>query len=162
MCSQMNDQVNIFPAFGKRALFAAVLLGTLAGCEETIHLRGNVPDPTVISTIKPGTHKKVDITRMLGSPSTIATFEQEIWYYIGGKVKTLSFFEPVLLERKILTVHFDKKGVVTGINEKDASKNVAVSLVDRETPTRGKELTVLQQLIGNVGRFGTPKNIEDP
>jgi hypothetical protein len=52
--------------------------------------------------------------------------------------------------------------VVTGINEKDASKNVAVSLVDRETPTRGKELTVLQQLIGNVGRFGTPKNIEDP
>jgi outer membrane protein assembly factor BamE (lipoprotein component of BamABCDE complex) len=157
----MNDQVNIFPAFGKRALLAAVLVGTLAGCEETVHLRGNIPDPTVVSTIKPGAHRKADITRMLGSPSTIATFEKEIWYYIGGKVKTVSFFEPKLLERKVLTVHFDKKGIVTGLNEKDASKNQKVSLVDRETPTRGKELTVLQQLIGNVGRFGTPKSFEE-
>ena len=158
----MNDQVNIFPAFGKRALFAAVMVGTLAGCEETIHLRGNVPDPAIVSTIKPGAHRKADITRMLGSPSTIATFEKEIWYYIGGKVKTVSFFEPELLERKVLTVHFDKKGIVTGLNEKDASKHQKVLLVGRETPTRGKELTVLQQLIGNVGRFGTPKGFEEP
>jgi len=102
------------------------------------------------------------IREVLGSPSTIATFEKEIWYYIGGKVKTVSFFEPELLERKVLTVHFDKKGIVTGLNEKDASKNQKVLLVGRETPTRGKELTVLQQLIGNVGRFGTPKGFEEP
>ncbi len=161
MCPQMNDHVNIFPAIARRALCAAALIGLLSGCEETVHLRGNTPDPTVISSIKSGIHTKADITRLLGSPSTIATFEKEIWYYIGGRVKTVSFFEPEVLERKIVTVHFDKRGIVTGLNEKDASKNIAVSLVERETPTRGKELTVLQQLIGNVGRFGTPKSFED-
>ena len=29
--------------------------------------------------------------------------------------------------------------------------------VDRKTPTSGKELTVMDQLLGNVGRFSTPK-----
>jgi len=27
--------------------------------------------------------------------------------------------------------------------------------VNRKTPTKGKELTVIQQLIGNVGRFSS-------
>lgn len=161
MCPQMNHDVNIFPKFARRALCGVALLGILSGCEETIHLRGNTPDPQAVESIKPGAHKKADITRLLGSPSTIATFDKEVWYYIGGKVKTVSFFEPELLERTVLTVHFDKQGVVTGINEKDASKNVEVSLIERETPTRGKELTILQQLIGNVGRFGTPKSFEE-
>ena len=29
-----------------------------------------------------------------------------------------------------------------------------ISYVDRTTPTRGRELTVLQQLFGNLGRLG--------
>ncbi len=140
---------------------AAVALALVAGCEETVHLRGNIPDPAIVKTIRPGATGKADIVRLLGSPSTVATFEKEIWYYIGGKVKTVSFFEPELLERIVLTVHFDKRGVVTGINEKDASKNLKLSLVERETPTKGKELTVIQQLIGNVGRFGNPKGFDE-
>ena len=28
-----------------------------------------------------------------------------------------------------------------------------IAFVDRETPTRGKEMTVLEQLFGNLGRF---------
>lgn len=161
MCSQMNLDVNILPKFARRTLCSVALLAVLSGCEETVHLRGNTPDPQVVESIKPGTHKKADITRLLGSPSTIATFDKEIWYYIGGKVKTVSFFKPELLERKVVTVHFDKQGVVTGVNEKDASKNVEVSLIERETQTRGKELTIIQQLIGNVGRFGTPQSFEE-
>jgi len=156
----MNDHVNIFRYVRGRAILAGAILGLLTGCEETVHLRGNIPDPGVVKSIKPGAHRKADITRLLGSPSTIATFEKEIWYYIGGKVKTVSFFEPELLERKVLTVHFDPRGVVTGINDKDASKNLELSLVERETPTKGKELTIIQQLIGNVGRFGTPQSSE--
>ena len=36
----------------------------------------------------------------------------------------------------------------------DKNSGRAFQVVDRKTPTRGKELTILEQLLGNVGRFG--------
>ena len=33
---------------------------------------------------------------------------------------------------------------------------------DRETPTRGRELTILEQLLGNVGQGGLPPMDDDP
>jgi outer membrane protein assembly factor BamE (lipoprotein component of BamABCDE complex) len=130
----------------------------LAGCEEQVYVRGNMPDARQLSEIKPGQTTRRQVSDILGAPSTTATFEKEIWYYIGGKVKTVSFFEPELLDRKVVTVHFDKKGVVDKVEKKDSTDVKPVVLVQRETPTRGKDLTIIQQLIGNLGRFGTPEN----
>jgi outer membrane protein assembly factor BamE (lipoprotein component of BamABCDE complex) len=137
------------------ALACAALL---AGCEEQVDLRGNMPDPKQLSEIKPGRTTRAQVSDMLGAPSTTATFEKEIWYYIGGKVKTVSFFEPVLLDRKVVTILFDKKGVVEKVEKMDSTEVKPIALVERETPTRGKDLTVIQQLIGNLGRFGSPEN----
>jgi outer membrane protein assembly factor BamE (lipoprotein component of BamABCDE complex) len=134
---------------------AAVVLTT--GCEERIDVRGNVPDPKLLAELKPGVHKQRDVERRLGAPSTTATFDNEVWYYISGRVKTVSFFEPELLERKVLTIHFDKKGVIQKIQKVDATKQKEIELVERETPTKGKELTFIQQIIGNIGKFGDPK-----
>lgn len=136
------------------ALCAGIVSGLLAGCAETVHTRGNLPDPTVVASIEPGKHTRAQITKLLGTPSTIATFEREIWFYIGGRVKSQSFFAPEVLERKVLTIQFDKRGVVKAVDNFDATKIEKIELVQRETPTKGKDLTLLQQLIGNVGRFG--------
>jgi outer membrane protein assembly factor BamE (lipoprotein component of BamABCDE complex) len=138
---------------------AAVVLTT--GCEERVDVRGNAPDPKLLAELKPGVHKQRDVERRLGAPSTIATFDNEVWYYISGRVKTVSFFKPELLERKVLTIRFDKKGVIQDIQNFDATKLKAAELVERETPTKGKELTFIQQIIGNIGKFGDPKGDDD-
>lgn len=135
---------------------AAMIAAAVAGCESQTDIRGNIPDPQALAEIKPGVHTRADVTRLLGAPSTIGAFDNETWYYIGGRVKSVAFFKPEILERQVLTVHFDKSGRVTDIEKADATKSREVSLVERETPTKGRELTVLQQLIGNVGRFGGP------
>lgn len=132
----------------------ALIAGALAGCEAQTDVRGNLPDPEAMAQIKPGVHSRADVTRLLGAPSTVATFSKETWYYIGGRVKTVAFFKPELLERRVVTIHFDKAGRVADIQKMDATKGYSLSMVDRETPTKGKELTVLQQLLGNIGRFG--------
>lgn len=126
----------------------------LGGCEQKIDVRGHLVSPQTVSSIKPGVHKREDIRKMLGSPSTVANFEKETWYYIGDRVKSVSFFDPELLERRVLTIRFDKSGIVREVVEIDAAKSRNIKLVERETPTKGKELTFLQQIIGNVGRFG--------
>lgn len=144
------------------SLAAVLLAGFVIGCAGVTDTRGNLPLAEVVDGIKPGKHSRREIIAMLGSPSTRATFEkQEYWYYIGEKTATLAFFKPKILERSILVVQFDKKGMVVKVQKLDASDAKNISLVDRITPTKGKELSVLQQLLGNVGRFGKPKRGAD-
>jgi len=139
------------------APLAAVLLIAMAtvACEGRTDVRGNLPDPVALAEIKLGVHTRADVTRLLGAPSTVAAFGKETWYYIGGRVKSLAFFKPEILERQVLTVKFDATGHVSDIKKFDATKSKNISLVERETPTKGKQLTIIQQLIGNIGRFGT-------
>lgn len=142
--------------FARLALTLGIglLLAGVSGCEEQVDVRGNLPDAKTIASLKPGQSTRAQVETTFGTPSSIATFDQETWYYIGGRVKTVSFFKPELLERRVIAVRFDKSGVVTDVRQLDAEDGKDVSLVQRETPTKGKELTVLQQLIGNIGRFG--------
>jgi outer membrane protein assembly factor BamE (lipoprotein component of BamABCDE complex) len=149
---------------GRKAPFLTVLLATaalLAACEEQIDVRGNMPDPQAVSDIRPGQTTRAEVEDILGAPSAVATFEEEIWYYIGGRVKTVSFFQPEVLERNIITIRFNGTGVVESIDRQDATDQKNVAIVSRETPTRGKDLTVLQQIIGNLGRFGNPEDTRD-
>lgn len=140
-------------------LSAILLAGTVMSCAGVSDTRGNLPLTEVVDEIKPGRHTHREIVSMLGSPSTRATFEkQETWYYIGEKTETLAFFKPKILERQILVIQFDKNGVVTKVEKLDASNGQNISLVERITPTKGKELNVLQQILGNVGRFGKPES----
>lgn len=160
----MSDRVKLSAPGARRFLGAvlgiAVIVVGATGCEEQIDVRGNLPHAKTITSIKPGVHKRQDIEAMLGTPSAVATFDKEIWYYIGGRVKTVSFFTPEVLERKVLTVRFDENGVVESIRSSDAPTET-VQVVDRETPTKGKDITILQQLLGNIGRFSDPRGNQD-
>lgn len=138
-------------------LLMAALAGAAAamsGCSPTTDTRGNLPLKEIVETIERGKHNRDQIAALLGTPSTTAMFgKQETWYYIGKRTETLAFFKPKLLERKILVIGFDDNGVVQTIGSYDASDGKPVTLVERVTPTKGKELGVLEQIIGNVGRF---------
>lgn len=161
----MSDQVK-HPLISVSAVRGTIVATALAafltmGCEEVVDVRGNMPHPDVLSKIKPGFHKQSDVENMLGTPSAVATFKKEVWYYIGGRVKTVSFFKPEVLERKVVVIRFDKKGLVSKVEAKDASTDKKIQLVTRETPTKGKDLTVIQQILGNIGRFGNPTGEDD-
>ena len=44
----------------------------------------------------------------------------------------------------------------------DLTDGKDVDMVTRITPTAGKELTVLEQIMGNVGRFSGPRQQSNP
>jgi outer membrane protein assembly factor BamE (lipoprotein component of BamABCDE complex) len=138
-----------------RSLFlAAASAAALAACTPEKDVHGMLPDKELVAEIKPGQTRQEDVTRILGTPSATATFDKETWYYIGEKTETTAFFKPDVLEHKVLVVRFTKDGVVEEVEQVDAKKDgKAITPVARETPTKGKELTLIQQLVGNVGRF---------
>ena len=141
-----------------QTLLLAMCIAAMPACSPVIDTRGNLPLNEAIKSIAQGKQNRNQVVSILGSPSTRASFgKQEIWYYIGKRTETLAFFEPTLVERKILAIKFDHLGMVQTIESYDATAGKPVKLVDRVTPTMGKELGILQQIIGNLGRFSTPE-----
>ena len=134
-------------------LLAGVLALALGACEQSVQVRGNIPDGEVISKINPGVHSRIDVASLLGSPSTVSTFQDNKWYYIGQKTTQFAFFEPEVLERKVLVISFDDAGYVAATRTYGLEDGKIIDPVERITPTEGREFSIIQQLLGNLGRF---------
>lgn len=136
----------------RRLLAPALLVLPLLACHTPIDVHGNEPDPQAVTQIIPGHSTKADVTELLGSPTSVSTFDPNTWYYISRRMLRSSFSDPKLVSQKIYVVEFNNDGVVTGLEThlNDAHK---VPMIARTTPAPGRELTVLQQLLGNFGRF---------
>ncbi|HXV23032.1 MAG TPA: outer membrane protein assembly factor BamE [Alphaproteobacteria bacterium] len=138
-----------------RTLVVACLVLATASCSGRIDTRGNLADPEVVSQISPGESTRGTVEDLLGSPTTVATFNDRTWYYIGRKTEKLAFFAPEVLEQQVVAIQFDSSGFVEEVKIYGPDDARQVELVERTTPTAGKDLTVLQQLFGNLGRFNT-------
>ncbi len=133
--------------------FSAFLALSLSGCETRVSKHGRVPTNDELALIKPGVHNQGDVEIILGSPSTIARFKPKAWYYVESQFKKKAIANSSLLARKIIEVQFDDRGFVKKIKSFDTTDEQKIRPVERETPTGGKKLTIIQQLIGNAGRF---------
>jgi outer membrane protein assembly factor BamE (lipoprotein component of BamABCDE complex) len=139
-----------------RSLAAAALLAASAACTPIIEVRGNLPPPEQLAQVKIGTSTREDVQALLGTPSNVTPFGEESWHYISAITEREAFFEPVVKERKVVTVVFDRAGTVRAVDNRGLEDGKDVVPAGRETPTAGKEMTILQQLMGNVGRFSKP------
>ena len=124
-----------------------------AGCTEVVHTHGHILKTATVEDVRPGVATKSDVRAVLGSPSSIAAFDQSVWYYISQVKVSQAFFKPDTAQQQVLVMHFDDSDVVESIGVLEEADSEEVTLVARETPTAGHKLTFLEQLLGNVGRF---------
>jgi len=142
------------PARFALAAFAAVLAA--GACTPIVELRGNLPPPEQLSQVVVGKSSRDDVQSLLGTPSNISPFDDDAWYYVSTVTERVSFFEPDVKERKVIAVLFDRSGTVRALETKGLAEGHDVIPVGRETPTAGQEMTILKQLMGNLGRFSKP------
>src|SRR5690242_4502603 len=139
----------------RTVLIALTAATALAGCVPVENQRGYVPDQQAVSSIQVGMDTKETVSKKLGDPSTAATFGNDVWYYMSAHVEQNAFFAPRATERNILAVEFTKYGKVTDMHKYSLADGRVVDFVSRETPTRGRELTLLQQSFNAVpGQIG--------
>ncbi|MES1991155.1 MAG: outer membrane protein assembly factor BamE [Pseudomonadota bacterium] len=115
--------------------------------------RGYIIDEEQLKKLHPGQTTLAQVGEYMGSPSTISTDDGVAWYYISSKTETFLFLKPEETERTVVAVYFDKTKVVQEVLYYGLQDGEVVNLVTRTTPTRGKEVTILGQLFGNLGRF---------
>ena len=133
------------------ALSAALVL---SACSPKVAQRGIMPDVDAIATIVPYESTKSDVERTLGSPSSVNMFGGETWLYIGEITETGAFLEREVNERSVLLVSFDNKGVVSDVQSHGLDEARDIKPIERTTPTVGKNLTAIEQLMGNLNRLG--------
>jgi outer membrane protein assembly factor BamE (lipoprotein component of BamABCDE complex) len=140
----------------KRSLARATLVVgvcLLSGCIARVDTRGNEPDPELLASMESKKATQNEVVQILGSPSSIAMFENETWFYISELTETVAFFEPEVMDRQIVILEFDTTGSLQKVRYRELKDGQEIELVDRETPTLGIEDGFLQQLLGNLGRF---------
>jgi outer membrane protein assembly factor BamE (lipoprotein component of BamABCDE complex) len=127
----------------------------LASCASRTYVAGYVPDEDLIAELQPGKQSKSDVEKLLGTPSSLASFEDRTntWYYISSKTETIAFLSPEVTERTVVAVEFDDNGIVKLVRRYKIEDGREVDIVERITPTRGKELGFFEQMFGNLGRF---------
>jgi outer membrane protein assembly factor BamE (lipoprotein component of BamABCDE complex) len=132
-------------------LLAAAACLLVAGCAAEINARGNLPPEDKLSQVTPGLTRD-QVLQILGSPSTVATFSDHAWYYIGQKTEDYAFYRPKVIERQVVVVHFDDLGQVSDVKMLDKDDGQSFEMVDRTSPTVSGDLSLMQQIFGNLGK----------
>lgn len=142
-------------------LFALFVILSLAACATNVDDRGVMVDPDKIKQIEIGKSSITDVSSVLGSPGATSTFGDLTWYYISQKTETWAFRKPKIKQQNIVIVHFDKGGIVQAIDYKDLNDADFVKTVDQTTPSSESQLTIMQQMLGNIGRFSGREGVNN-
>ncbi|MDS7596735.1 outer membrane protein assembly factor BamE [Agrobacterium tumefaciens] len=149
--SQLSTQKS--PRYRKTlsATAIAVVLsaGLLSACSSTTDVfhNGYVMDEQSLPLIPEGSSRE-QVLLTMGTPSTTATFGNEVFYYISQKrVRKAAFMKPQLVEQNILAIYFNKDGVIERKANYTLQDGKVFDTISRTTPTGGKDLTFLQQLL---------------
>jgi outer membrane protein assembly factor BamE (lipoprotein component of BamABCDE complex) len=128
----------------------------LVACVPQVSNHGYRLDEAALAQIEPGRTTRDQVLQMLGSPSALTTFDGSVWYYVSQRTERMSFYQEDVVNQDVVAIAFDDVGTVASVDRHGLEQAQEVSLVDRETPTAGSELTAFEQFIGNIGRFNPP------
>ncbi|HEY5410190.1 MAG TPA: outer membrane protein assembly factor BamE [Caulobacteraceae bacterium] len=153
-----------------RRASALALAGALTGalllsaCSPTTSYQGFQAIDAAPKDVKVGVDNKTTVMDRLGSPSVVAAFDPNTWYYITQVSDQVAFHPAVVKSRYVVAINFsktdDKVAEVKSYGLKDGK---VVPFNKRATPTRGRELSVLEQILGNIGNSNiTPQQDVNP
>ena len=156
--------VALRPATAILAAAGCVLL--LAGCNAGDTLRpsetlshGYVVDQDTLDMVPVGSSRE-QVLLSLGSPSTTATFDSEVFYYISQmRHRPVAFMNPRVTDQRVLAVYFGEDGRVSNLAHYGLQDGKVFDFISRTTPTGGRDRSFIGQILSGVSGGGVPQNI---
>ena len=148
--------MRVFKATGRslRLGAAVTVVATLglAGCTTSeVFNQGYVVDQTALDLTPVGSSRE-QVLLSLGTPSTTATFDNEVFYYVSQKrVRGAMFMKPKLVDQSVLAVYFDEDGTVKQIANYTLKDGRVFDMITRTTPTGGVDKSFLAQVLSGAG-----------
>ncbi len=141
----------------KNTIITTFLIATfmLSACSPIIETRGNLISDTKFEQVTTDISTRADVVQKWGPPTVQSSFDQNTWYYIGETTHQKGIMPAEVKKRRMILVKFDKEDndTVIEVADLDVEKAQEIALVERKTATAGKQFTILQQFVGNLGKF---------
>ncbi|SRR5579871_559188 len=139
---------------GLRTVAAVVLFcAVVGGCGEQFQ-RGYIMPPGALEQIPIGASQD-QVLIVLGTPSTVATLNGEVFYYISQRSeRRLAFMSDQIVDQRIIAVYFDKNRQVRRLANYGLKDGMIFDFISRTTPTSGQEINYIAPLFKalNVGQ----------
>jgi outer membrane protein assembly factor BamE (lipoprotein component of BamABCDE complex) len=127
--------------------------GLFAGVSKTTTHGYVVPD-MALDQIPPGSSRD-QVLIALGTPSTTATFNNEVFYYISQtKYQAVAFLEPKVVDQRVIAVYFTKDSKVERVANYGLKDGKVFDFHRGVTPTGGLDQNFLQSVLSGAVGFG--------
>ena len=135
----------------RAALVGATALALVAGCAPIVSTHGYAPIEEDVDAIIVGQDTRGSVRRKIGRPGSTGIFTDEGWFYVSTVTEQRTWNAPEIVDRRVVAVLFDQRDVVSAVNRYGVEDGKVFALERSTTPTLGRELTIIEQLIGNIG-----------
>jgi outer membrane protein assembly factor BamE (lipoprotein component of BamABCDE complex) len=141
----------------RKAAVATLLLSLLgaSACSPVNSYQGFQAVDHTPTEVKVGEDSRSTVLAKLGSPTEVSTFDKNTWYYISQMASHTAFYHPRINKRDVVAITFRKSDdQVAAVNTFTLKDGRVIAYNNHETPTRGREMTVLEQLLGSISAAG--------
>jgi outer membrane protein assembly factor BamE (lipoprotein component of BamABCDE complex) len=134
---------------------AAIVLASaiLGGCGEQFQ-RGYVLPPGALEQIPIGASQD-QVLIVMGTPSTVATINGEVFYYISQRAeRTIAFMNDKIIDQRVIAIYFDTNRQVRKLANYGLKDGRVFDFISRTTPTSGQEINYVAPLFKalNIGQ----------
>src|SRR5712675_1460812 len=134
---------------GMRAVAAIALVccAVLGGCTGEQFQKGYILPPGALEQIPIGASQD-QVLIVMGTPSTVATLNGEVFYYISQRSeRPVAFMNQRLVDQRVIAIYFDKNRQVQRLANYGMQDGRIFDFISRTTPTSGQELSYLTPLL---------------
>ena len=140
---------------GLRAAAAVALVcAALGGCSGEQFQKGYVLPPGALEQIPIGASQD-QVLIVMGTPSTVATLNGEVFYYISQRTsRPIMFMNDKIIDQRVIAIYFDKNRQVRRLANYGLQDGRIFDFISRTTPTSGQEINYVAPLFKalNVGQ----------
>ena len=130
----------------RSAAAAALVCVALAACTSEQFQKGYILPPGALEQIPIGASQD-QVLIVMGTPSTVATLDGEVFYYISERAeRPVAFMNQRVVDQRVIAIYFDKNRQVRRLANYGLKDGRIFDFISRTTPTSGQELSYLTPL----------------
>jgi outer membrane protein assembly factor BamE (lipoprotein component of BamABCDE complex) len=129
-------------------LALALVAGSVvvSACTSEQFQKGYILPPGALEQIPIGASQD-QVLIVLGTPSTVATLNGEVFYYISQRAeRKVAFMNQQIVDQRVIAVYFDKNRQVVRLANYGMQDGRIFDFISRTTPTSGQEMSYLAPL----------------
>ncbi len=137
-----------------KVLLSGLLICSLSACSRDLFIthNGNMPSNERIEQVKLG-QSKYEVKSILGSPSTVVSFDKNTWIYMSSDIERIAFLASKEVSRDVLTIKFNEQNEVIDIDRMSEKDGKQVAINEDKTETLGQQQGFFKRFFGGVGSY---------